>query len=94
MARVPAKNVILVWRSDLSEQSVEVLGPYGNDPRIIDILEDNYPIPAFYSDATREFIQACKRDPSVFKGEDLIPDRFCVFRASWHHQKEKIVSAN
>ena len=77
-----------------SAQSVEVLGTCGDGPRVIDILEDRFPIPSFYSDATREFIQACRRDPSVFKGEDPIPARFSAFRASWRHRKEKTVSAN
>ena len=59
----------------LEEPCLSLFGHYGEGQRLIDILEDKYPLPSTLSQATVDFITACKRDPSVTQG--VPPIRQC-----------------
>ena len=59
---------------------------------MIDVLENDYPLPPTLSPAAVEFVNACKRDKTVFQGVSPIRDCFQAFVPSWKARKEKTVS--
>ena len=76
----------------LSEPCLRLFGHYGEGPRVIDVLDNDYPLPSTLSASTVDFINTCKRDKIIFLGVAPIRDRFKAFVSSWKARKEKTVS--
>ena len=77
----------------LEPESIELLGKYGEGPRVIDVLDGCMDYPDSFDSSTRAFLDACKRDPTVTNGinapEYGIINRYFKFKESWRTRKEK-----
>ena len=86
------KSTSMKQKSLLEQPCVDWFGNYGEGPRVVDVIENNGPLPEGISPATREFINACRHDPTVTHASSSLRDRYMAFKDSWRHCKEKTVS--
>ena len=80
----------------MDDDFVNLFGSHGEGPRVIDvILLGDVDLPAHTSEATRDFLNACKSDLTSFPAPlTNIAVRFNNHRSSWKIRKEKSLSYN
>ena len=80
----------------LQQDFIDLLGQHGEGPEVSQVLEGNFIFPTGTSEATKDFLSACKRPPNI-KDIPLDPNpvnRFREFIKSWKIRKERTTSAN
>ena len=79
----------------LDDEFIELFGHHGEGPRVVDVLLGTAVLPSSTSTATRDFILACKQDPTMFiPPPPPIMERYEKYVKSWKVRKEKTLTYN
>ena len=77
--------------SQLHEKEfIDKLGRFGEGPEIDDVLKGNFEFPLTTSDATREYINACKQPENMDIVREIpnVIDRYKLTKLSWKKRRE------
>lgn len=79
----------------LDQEFIDLFGHYGEGPRVVDVLLGDATLPQSTSQATRDFLTACKIDPTTFTPTPPpILERYEKYKKSWNIRKEKTLTYN
>ena len=80
----------------LQKEFMDLLGTHGEGPEVNNVLEGTFSYPLNTSEATKDFLQACRRPDNIkdIPSEKNPVQRFNAFVKSWKIRKERTISAN